>query len=320
MSLLAVEDLAIRVPGGLAVDGVSFTLAPGEVLGLMGESGAGKSLTGAALLGLLPAGAALAGGRIQFDGARLDLLAEAGWRRLRGRRIGAVFQDPATALDPLQRVGAQLAETLRHHGKPPSARLDVVGAWLAAVGLPAERARAYPHELSGGMRQRVAIALALCPGPDVLVADEPTTALDMPLRGQVAGLLRRLARAQRASVLLISHDVRSVAAAADRVAVMYAGRLAEIGPAEQVLRAPAHPYTRALLASVPGLDARVDRLAATPGAMPPPGAVPPGCAFAPRCARADAACLRRPPLVAGVACWHAGGYETGPVTTCRGRT
>jgi peptide/nickel transport system ATP-binding protein len=305
MTLLAVENLSIRVAGGLAVDGVSFDLEPGEVLALLGESGAGKSLTGAALVGLLPTGAALAGGRILLDGDRLDGLDERGWRRLRGRRVGAVFQDPATALDPLQRIGRQLAETLRHHLPLPRAQLaERIGDWLAAVGLPPDRARAYPHELSGGMRQRVAIALAMAPHPEVLVADEPTTALDMPLRAQVAALLRRLALRQRAAVLLISHDLRTVAAAADRVAVMYAGRLVEIGPVA-LLQSPRHPYTAALLASLPDLDRRRDRLAAIDGTMPAPGAVPAGCAFAPRCPRADARCIStQPALTDGVACWH----------------
>ncbi len=307
MSLLEIADLAVAVPGGRAVDGASLGLDGGEVLGLMGESGAGKSLTGAAAIGLLPPAARLASGTIRFAGTAVEALPEAGWRRLRGRRISAVFQDPLTALDPLRRVGAQLAETLRVHGAP-----GTVAGWLDAVGLPAAGARAWPHELSGGMRQRVALALALAPRPALLIADEPTTALDVPLRAQLARLLRDLAARQGTAVLLISHDLRTVAAAADRVAVMYAGRIVEQGPAALVLRRPAHPYVAALFAALPGVAARPARLPAIAGAMPPPGAVPGGCAFHPRCARASARCAaERPPQPPhGAACWHPLG-ETG---------
>ncbi len=305
--LLSVTGLSIAVAAGRAVDQVSFTLDRGEVLALVGESGAGKSLTGAALIGLLPEGARLAGGRLEFAGVALERLAEPGWRRLRGRRIGAVFQDPLAALDPLARIGDQLVETLRvhHAASRPRARRQAA-EWLAQVGIPAARARAWPHELSGGMRQRVAIALALAPRPALLIADEPTTALDVSLRGQVAALLRRLATGQGTAVLLISHDIASVAAAADRVAVMYAGRIVETGATAALLRAPAHPYTAALLAARPGILHRPDRLPAIEGTMPPPGATVTGCAFAPRCGRADARCAAEAPDLPphGAACWH----------------
>ena len=305
MTLLAVEDLVIEVPGGRAVDGASFTLEPGEVLGLIGESGAGKSLTGAAVIGLLPQAARMSAGRILLDGERIDDLPEEDWEALRGRRISAMFQDPATALDPLRRIGAQLTETLNaHHPMIAKVRRERVGDWFDAVGLPRERMRAYPHELSGGMRQRLALALALCPAPELLVADEPTTALDTPLRVQVAALLRRLAGRQRTAVLLISHDLHTVAAAADRVAVMYAGRVVETGPAEAVLRTPAHPYTAALLAGLPGLGPRRARLPVIPGAMPLAGTRPDGCAFHPRCARATPRCGREAPAPGAVACFH----------------
>jgi peptide/nickel transport system ATP-binding protein len=299
MTLLAVEGLAIEVPDGLAVDGVSFTLAPNEILALIGESGAGKSLTGAAIIGLLPPAARVAAGQIRLDGARIDGLDERHWEKLRGRRISAVFQDPMAALNPLRRIGAQLAETLRAH-VPLGARdlRERVGEWLDAVGLPGDRWGKFPHELSGGMRQRVALALALCPAPDLLVADEPTTALDAPLRARMAALLRRLAVRQGTSVLLISHDLRTVAAAADRVAVMYAGRIVETGSTEQVLRAPAHPYTEALLGSVPGAGARRARLPSIPGAMPLPGARPRGCVFHPRCPRVAERCRAEVPALA----------------------
>jgi len=296
MTLLAVEDLAIDLPRGRAVDGVSFTLNPGEVLALIGESGAGKSLTGAAIVGLLPAAARVGAGRILLDGERIDDLEEEDWEELRGKRISAVFQDPAAALNPLQRIGAQLAETLdAHHPLTEKVRRERVGDWLAAVGLPRERVRAYPHELSGGMRQRVALALALCPGPELLVADEPTTALDAPLRGQMAALLRHLAGRQRTAVLLISHDVQTVATAADRVMVMYAGRIVEAGTTAEVLRAPAHPYTEALLAGLPRLGPRRARLPAISGTMPLPGARLQGCAFHPRCSLVAARCRKETP-------------------------
>jgi peptide/nickel transport system ATP-binding protein len=301
VSLLDIADLAVAVPGGRAVDGASFALEPGEVLGLMGESGAGKSLTGAAVIGLLPPPTRLAGGSIRFAGTPIEALPEAGWRRLRGRRISAVFQDPLTALDPMRRIGTQLAETLRVHAAP-----GTVTGWLEAVGLPPERARSWPHQLSGGMRQRVAVALALAPRPALLIADEPTTALDQPLRAQMARLLRGLATGQGSAVLLISHDLGTIAAAADRVAVMYAGRVVEQGPAAAVLHRPAHPYTAALLAARPGTAARPARLAAIEGAMPPPGAVPEGCAFHPRCPRATSRCVHERPSTPrlGAACWH----------------
>jgi peptide/nickel transport system ATP-binding protein len=302
MTLLAVEELAIDVPGGRAVDGVSFTLDRGEVLALIGESGAGKSLTGAAIIGLLPPAARVGGGRILLDGVAIEGLPEHQRADLRGRRISAVFQDPAAALDPLRRIGRQLAETLRAHRPSGGAR---VGDWLDAVGLPRDRENAFPHELSGGMRQRVALALALCPAPDLLVADEPTTALDAPLRAQMAALLRRLAARQGTAVLLISHDVQTVAAAADRVAVMYAGRIVELGPTAEVLRAPSHPYTEALLAGLPGVGPPRARLQSILGQMPLPGARPGGCPFHPRCASVAARCRTNLPSLAeaGAACF-----------------
>jgi peptide/nickel transport system ATP-binding protein len=266
------------------------------VLARIGESGAGKSLTGAAIVGLLPAAAGIAGGSILLDGERIDDLHEDDWEEIRGKKISAVFQDPMAALDPLQRIGVALTETLHtHHPFTAKVLRERVGDWLDAVGLPRDRAGAFPHELSGGMRQRAALALALCPGPELLIADEPTTALDVPLRVQMAALLRRLAAGQGTAVLLISHDLHSVAAAADRVAVMYAGRLLEVGATENVLRAPAHPYTQALLAGLPDTGARRPRLAAIPGLMPLPGRRPQGCAFHPRCPSVAARCRNEEP-------------------------
>jgi peptide/nickel transport system ATP-binding protein len=306
MTLLTVADLAIEVPGGRAVDGVSFVLNPGEILALIGESGAGKSLTGAAIVGLLPAAARVAAGQILLDGERIDDFEEEDWEEVRGRRISAVFQDPMAALNPLQRIGAQLAETLHtHHPFTRKVLRERVGDWLDAVGLPRERVGAFPHELSGGMRQRVAVALALCPGPELLVADEPTTALDAPLRARMAAMLRRLAGRQGTAVLLFSHDIGTVAAAADRVAVMYAGRIVETGATAEVLGAPAHPYTEALLGSIPGTGARQTRLPAIPGAMPLPSQRPEGCPFHPRCPRVAGPCRKDVPPLApdGPACF-----------------
>lgn len=308
MTLLTVEDLHIGLGGGgRAVEGVSFTLQPGEVLALLGESGAGKSLTGAAVLGLLPPGARVTGGRIMLDGARIDDLPPPDWRRLRGRRLSGLLQAPRAALDPLRSVGRQLAEMLAAHRPELSSdmRRDRVRDWLEAVALPASLAPRYPHELTDDSLQRVAVALAMCAGPEILVADEPTTRLDVALRAPMAALLRRLAKGQGSSVLLLTSD-RRAAAAADRVAVMYAGRLVEIGSAGDVLNDPRHPYAATLLVATPGLAGRRHRLFTPAGQMPRPGAAPSGCAFGPRCSRAAARCLSESPALpeSGPACFH----------------
>jgi peptide/nickel transport system ATP-binding protein len=307
MTLLAVEDLAIEVPGGRAVDGLSFTLEPGEVLGLVGEGGAGKSLAGAAIIGMLPAAARVAAGRVLLDGERIDDLDETDWEDLRGTRIAAVFADACAALDPLQTVGSLLSEAL-HARYPLTNKVadERIGDWLRAVGLPLECIGARPHDLSRAMCQAVALALALCIAPELLVADEPAQALDAAQRAQLAALLRRTARRQRTAVLLISRDLRGVAAAADRIGVMYAGQLVELAATTDLLRAPAHPYTAALLASLPGPVRRRQRLPVIDGAMPPPDEMPRGCAFHPRCGRVVARCrVERPALwPAGTACWQ----------------
>ncbi len=313
--LLEVRDLRVEFPtrrGTLrALDGVSFSIRPGEVLGVVGESGAGKSMTGAAIIGLLEPPGRISGGQVLLDGKRIDDLRPDAMRRVRGRQIGAIFQDPLTTLDPLHTVGEQLTETIRTH-LPMGERQARARAveWLELVGIPAaaQRVDAYPHEFSGGMRQRVVIALALCAEPRLVVADEPTTALDVSVQAQVIALLRRLTREQKLAAMLVTHDMGVIAETADRVAVMYAGRVIEIGPVRAVVKHPRHPYTAGLMASIPPLDRRVERLAQIDGAMPRLNAIPPGCPYAPRCPRVFDRCVaERPELLdAGdtlAACW-----------------
>ena len=296
-ALLEVAGLRVEFPtrrGTLvAVDDVSFSIARGEVLGMVGESGAGKSLTGNAIIGLLEPPGRIAAGSVHLDGRRIDGLARDEMRRIRGRRIGAIFQDPLTSLNPLYTVGEQIVETVLTHldigARAARARaLDLLGE----VGIPAagERIDHYPHQFSGGMRQRAVIALALAAEPELIVADEPTTALDVSIQAQIIRLLRRLAAERGASVLLITHDMGVIAETADRVAVMYAGRIAEIGPVRAVLKSPLHPYTEGLMAAIPAVGRDVDSLAQIDGAMPRLHEIPPGCAFHPRCARALAGC------------------------------
>jgi peptide/nickel transport system ATP-binding protein len=315
MALLDVRDLVVEFPtrrGTLrALDRVSFGIEPGEVLGVVGESGAGKSLTGAAIIGLLPPPGRIAGGEVRLGAERLDGLSDAKMQRIRGRQIGSVFQDPLTTLNPLLTVGRQLVETMQAHLplSDADARRRAVG-WLEAVGIPAasERVGAYPHQFSGGMRQRVVIALALCAEPRLVIADEPTTALDVSIQAQVIALLKGLTREHGTAVMLVTHDMGVIAETADRVAVMYAGRVVEIGPVRDVVKHPSHPYTAGLMGSIPLLDRRVERLRQIDGAMPRLGAAPPGCPYNPRCPRAFGRCrVERPELMpAGetrAACW-----------------
>jgi peptide/nickel transport system ATP-binding protein len=322
-ALLSVRDLrvafATRRGPLVALDGVSFDIAPGEILGVVGESGAGKSLTGLAVIGLLDPPGHIAGGEIRLDGQRIDNLPRAAMRKVRGRRIGMVFQDPLTSLDPLMRVGDHLTETILAHLPltPAKARERAIG-WLAEVGIPAPEKRidAYPHEFSGGMRQRVVIALALCAEPALVIADEPTSALDVSVQAQIIALLKKLTRVHGAAVMLITHDMGVIAEAADRVAVMYAGRIAELGKVGEVVRAPLHPYAKGLMAAIPTLGAQTARLAQIPGAMPRLSAIPSGCAFNPRCPAAFDRCrVERPPLLAvgnrGAACWLYDAAEEG---------
>jgi len=313
--LLEVKDLVVEFPtrrGVLrALDGVSFSVAAGEVLGVVGESGAGKSITGASIIGLLEPPGRIASGGIWFDGQRIDNLDSDGLRRLRGRHIGAIFQDPLTSLNPLYSVGQQLVETIQAH-LPVSAQeaRERAVALLQETGIAAARERLghYPHQFSGGMRQRVVIALALAAEPRLIVADEPTTALDVSVQAQIIGLLKRLCRERGAAVVLITHDMGVIAETCDRVAVMYAGRVAEIGPVDAVIHRSAHPYSAGLMASIPDIDGEDERLHQIDGSMPRLNAIPSGCAYHPRCAHALPRCTQqRPPLQAVgqglAACW-----------------
>ncbi len=313
--LLEVRGLVVEFPtrrGVLrALDGVSFSIAPGEILGVVGESGAGKSLTGASIIGLLEPPGRVAAGEILLEGQRIDNLSQDAMRKVRGRSIGAIFQDPLTSLNPLYTVGQQLVETITTHLPltPSQARQRAIGL-LAETGIPAPEARIdhYPHQFSGGMRQRVVIALALAAEPRLIVADEPTTALDVSIQAQIIALLRKLCKVHGASVMLVTHDMGVIAETCDRVAVMYAGRVVEIGPVQDVIHCPAHPYTLGLMGSIPAMDGERPRLAQIDGAMPRLNEIPPGCAFNPRCSRAMERCGQEQPglIKAGptqAACW-----------------
>lgn len=306
--LLIVDHLRTVFPlrtGGeaAAVNDVSFTLHRGETLGLVGESGSGKSVTALSIIRLVQPPGRIAAGRIVFDGQDLMTLQEPALRAIRGRRIGFVFQEPMVALNPVYTIGQQIAETLSVHGlaRGAAARARAV-EWLDAVRIPDphRRAGAYPHQLSGGLRQRGMIALALCAEPSLVIADEPTTALDVTVQAEILDLLRDLRGRLGLSLLLITHDLGVVAEMADKVAVMYGGRIVERGPVTEVFTQPAHPYTRGLLACLPGLSATA-RLTAIPGTVPSLGMFPPGCGFATRCADRVAVCDTAPP----------------PDTTCR---
>ena len=317
--LLEVKNLRIEFPtrrGTLvAVDDVSFAIAPGEVLGVVGESGAGKSLTGAAVIGLLEPPGRIAKGEILLDGRRIDNLPFEEIRKIRGRQIGAIFQDPLTSLNPLYTIGRQLTETIEPHldltpAQSHTRALDL----LNEVGIPAAEKRIdhYPHQFSGGMRQRVVISLALAAQPKLIIADEPTTALDVSIQAQIITLLKKLCREHGTSIMLVTHDMGVIAETADRVAVMYAGRIAEIGPVSEVIHNPQHPYTIGLMGAIPSVGDEVERLTQIDGAMPRLTAIPSGCAFNPRCTRVndvpDGRCMRERPglLPAGktdAACW-----------------
>jgi peptide/nickel transport system ATP-binding protein len=320
--LLTVRNLRVEYPtrtGPLVpVKDVSFTLDAGEVLGIVGESGAGKSMMGSAIIGLLEPPGRVVSGEILLDGQRIDNLSRAALTRIRGRQIGLVPQDPLTSLNPLFTVGQQLIQTIRaHHKMSEKQARGRALELLTEVGIPApdRRIDQYPHQFSGGMRQRVVIALALCAGPKLVIADEPTTALDVSIQAQIIDVLKRMCREHGAAIILITHDMGVIAETADRVGVMYAGRLVEIGPLRSVVSDPAHPYTAGLMSSIPVVGKDLERLSQIAGAMPRLTATPNGCAFNPRCPKAFDRCrVELPELVPArgsrAACWL---YERPPV-------
>jgi len=304
--LLDVQGLSVEFPQRRrrlqALDGISFTLEAGAVLGFVGESGAGTSPPGAAIMGLLEPPGRITGGTIALEGRAIEADAAA----VRGREIGMIFQDPLTSLNPLRTVGDQLVETIQLHlGLSSEAAAARAAELLQEVGIDPSRSSAYPHEFSGGMRQRIVIALALAPAPKLIIADEPTTALDVSIQAQVLALLRRLCKERGAAVILITHDMGVIAETTDRVAVLYAGRMVETGPTSEVIAAPRHPYTKGLMAATPNLDkVSVDSvLPQIPGSMPGLSELPDGCRFHPRCGVAMPHCSRAaPPFANGVAC------------------
>lgn len=327
-AILSVRNLIVEIPTrhGLLrpVDRVSYDIQAGEILGVVGESGAGKSMTGNAVIGLLDRPARITSGEIYLSGKRIDNLPKDQLRRLRGKQIGMIFQDPLTSLNPLLKIGDQLIETILEHLEvsPQEAKERAIAA-LDEVGIPAARQRinSYPFEFSGGMRQRVVIALALCAEPSLIIADEPTTALDVSVQAQIIALLKRLCHERGVAVMLVTHDMGVISEATDRVAVMYAGRLAELGSVRDVLSRPQHPYTAGLMASTPlaNQTARSEvprtengnrpRLRQIDGAMPRLGGLPEGCAFHPRCQHAQDKCRQAtsPEIISidgGAACWY----------------
>jgi len=302
MTVLAVRDLAVSIGQGKPVDGVSFDIAAGETFALLGESGCGKSMTALALMRLLPGVARIAGGNVEFAGRSLIALPEAAMRRMRGGGMAMIFQEPGTSLNPVMTVGRQIEEAIALHGGKSSA-VDL----LDAVGIPdaARRALSYPFQLSGGMKQRAMIAMALAGAPELLIADEPTTALDVTIQAQVLDLLRELQKSRGMAMLLISHDLGVVSRMADHVGVMYAGQLVEVAPRDRFFAAPAHPYSRALFAALPDATRRGEALASIPGSVPPLTTQFSGCRFADRCSDVVAACREAPPPWVEVGKGHA---------------
>ena len=301
--LLAIRDLSVglRTRSGVTplVRGVSLEVRPGERVGLVGESGSGKSLTLLAAMGLLASPVVVTGGSVKLSGTELVGASDRVLRGFRGSQVAMIYQDPMTSLDPVQRVGAQIAEGLRAHGASRRLAAERTLAALAEVQLPdpARLARAYPHELSGGMRQRVMIAAALAGDPQLLLADEPTTALDVTIQRQILALVAGLQQARHLAVLWVTHDLGVAAQFVQRLAVMYAGRIVEVGPTAATFAEPQHPYTAALLRAVPSTTGERTALGQIPGSPPDPARLPPGCSFAPRCGQARESCLVADPVL-----------------------
>ncbi|BBU32129.1 ABC transporter ATP-binding protein (plasmid) [Burkholderia sp. THE68] len=314
MNVLTVHDLVVETEHARLVDGVSFAVRAGRTLGLVGESGSGKSVTCLSVLGLPPRGVQVSGGRILLDGDDLRAKTPAELNALRGREIGMILQDPMTSLNPLLTIGRQITEMFRYRDGVTSRKEREARAieLLRRVRIPAPESRlnSYPHQLSGGMRQRVAIAMNLACNPRLLIADEPTTALDVTVRLQILDLLREVQAERGTAIVLVTHDLHLVRRYCDDVAVMYAGRIIEQGPVGDVFARPRHPYTKGLLGAVPRLRERQHRLTVIPGQPPLAGSIAQGCRFAPRCPRAQADCLSAYPATRaidthrGVACWH----------------
>jgi oligopeptide/dipeptide ABC transporter ATP-binding protein len=316
-AVIDVQDLQTHIVtrwGTLrAVDGVSFTVAAGETLGIVGESGSGKSMTCLSLVRLVPRGAArIVGGRVRLDGEELLTKSETEMQEIRGRKVAMILQDPMSSLNPVFSIGMQMREPVAMYHRLRGRALTRRAAELLAsvrIPSPAVRLRAFPHQLSGGMRQRVVGAMALAAPPRLLIADEPTTSLDLTIQAQYLGLLQELQQRHRLAMIFVTHDLGIVARVCDRVAVMYGGRIVEIGPVRQIFKQPAHPYTRALLDAIPRLGARRDHLTAIEGQPPDLVTLPPGCAFAPRCPDVMERCRTQAPpesrLDAGHAtrCW-----------------
>jgi peptide/nickel transport system ATP-binding protein len=305
-ALVEIRGLTVSFDGQPALRGVDLTIGRGEAVALVGESGCGKSVTWLAALGLLPAKARV-GGSVKLDGAELVGAPAATLDRVRGRRVAMIFQDPASSLNPVHRIGRQISEGLRlHRGLDAAAAKAEARRLLERVGMPdpARRLEAYPHELSGGQNQRVMIAMALAGEPELLVADEPTTALDVTIQAQILELLQEIRRDTGMALVLVSHDLGVVAETCERVCVMYAGRIVEENLASRLFDAPAHPYAAGLLAALPPMDGPRRPLLAIPGTVPEPWAMPPGCAFSPRCPRATAACSAAVPGLEALAPQH----------------
>ncbi|HEY2875553.1 MAG TPA: ABC transporter ATP-binding protein [Reyranella sp.] len=304
--VLSVRDLRVSFPAATVVDGVSFDVMPGEIVGVVGESGSGKSMTAKSVLRLLPKTARLTGS-VRFRGDEVLAMSPVEMRSLRGALVSMVFQDPMTSFNPVLRIGDQIAEAMTLHARVPRRTLrERVAALLESVGIgnAAQRAKAYPHEFSGGMRQRALTAMAVANGPALLIADEPTTALDVTVQDQILQLMRDLNGTSGTAILLITHNIAVVASLCQRLIVMYAGRVVEDGPTDEVLTAPRHPYTWSLLQSVPRLDRAADRLIAIKGQPPDPAAPPAGCRFHPRCPWAETRCTEAEPALDEIAAGH----------------